>query len=139
MKTFPPPKRQKKVGYTPLAHIRETWTHDFYVLSNVKQTHTPNKNKQLKLMKAGLGQKKLVCPNKNASHTEFCQFLEEKFPKLKADGGFELLHCSGGGGGTRPLVVMPPGAYGYSVPYLKEYFSQAVVYVRPQLIEDWLG
>lgn len=131
MTTFPPPKRQKKVGYTPLAYVRETWTHDFYVLSNMKQTQTPNKHEQVKLMKAGLGRKKLVCPNKNASHAEFCQFLEEKFPKLKAGGGFELLRCGGGGGGLRPLVVVPPGPSGYCVPYLKEYFSQAVVYVRP--------
>ena len=40
-----------------------------------------------------------------------------------------MLRC--GGGGLRPLVVVPPGPSGYCVPYLKEYFSQAVVYVRP--------
>ncbi|CAB4045396.1 Hypothetical predicted protein, partial [Paramuricea clavata] len=95
----------------------------------MKQTQTPNKHEQVKLMKAGLGRKKVVCPNKNASHTEFCQFLEDKFPKLKAGGGFELLRC--GGVGLRPLVVVPPGPSGYCVPYLKENFSQAVVYVRP--------
>ncbi len=81
-------------------------------------------------MKAGLGRKKLVCPNKNASHSEFCQFLEEKFPKLKAGGGVELLCCSGGGGSQRPLVAVSPGPAGYCVPYVKEYFSQAVVYVH---------
>ena len=129
--SYTPPKRPKKVGYTPLAYVRETWTHDFYVLSNQKQSLTPNKEEQHCLMKAGLGRKKLVCPNKNASHSEFCQFLEEKFPKLKDGGGFELLRCGGGGGGQRPLVVVPPGPAGYCIPYLKEFFSQAVVYVRP--------
>ena len=129
--SYTPPKRPKKVGYTPLAYVRETWTHDFYVLSNQKQSLTPNKQEQHCLMKAGLGRKKLVCPSKKASHSEFCQFLEEKFPKLKDGGGFELLRCGGGGGGQRPLVVVPPGPAGYCIPYLKEFFSQAVVYVRP--------
>lgn len=132
----PPPKRQKKTGYVPLPYQqRETWTHDFYVLSQCKQVFTPDKEEQYKLFNAGLGKKKLVCPNKNAGHTEFCQFLEEKFPKLKAGGGFEVLRSSGGGGGQRPLIVVPPGPDGYSIPYLKEYFSQAVVYIRPIQID----
>ena len=79
-------------------------------------------------MKGGLGRKKLVCPNKNANHSEFSQLLEEKFPKLKG-GGFELLRCSGGGGGLRPLVVVPPGPAGYSVPYVKDIFLQQYIYV----------
>jgi hypothetical protein len=29
---FPTSKETKKVGYTPRAYVRETWTHDFYVL-----------------------------------------------------------------------------------------------------------
>jgi hypothetical protein len=40
---FPTCKETKKVGYTPRAYVRETWTHDFYVLlSNPKQTQTPD-------------------------------------------------------------------------------------------------
>ena len=53
-----------------------------------------------------------------------------KIPKLKAGGGFELLCCAGAGG-QRPLAVVPPGPDGYCILYLKEFFSQAVAYVRP--------
>ena len=44
---------------------------------------------------------KVVFPNKNASHEELQKFMEEKFPKMKGSGGFEILRAAEGGGGQR--------------------------------------
>ena len=56
--------------------------------------------------------------------------LIEKFPRLRNGGGIEVLR-GGGGGGCRPLHLVPPGKDGYSQPYIKERFPQATVYIRP--------
>lgn len=81
-------------------------------------------------MSAGLGRRKIVCPNKNASHFEFQKFLEAEFPKLKAGGGFELIRAVGGGG-KRRLQVIPPGPEGYNIPYVRGVVGSGVVFVRP--------
>ena len=73
----------------------------------------------------------MVFPNKNASHDELQRFLEEKFPKLKAGGGFEVLRAAGGGGGQRSLIPVLPTREGYTVPHLKETLSSAVGFFRP--------
>ena len=36
---------------------------------------------------AGLGKAKIVFPNKKATHKEFQEYMEQKFPKLKKAGG----------------------------------------------------
>ena len=82
-------------------------------------------------MNAGLGRRKLVCPNKNASHSEFQQFLETEFPRRKAGGGFELLRAAGGGAGRRKLQVIPPGPEGYNIPYTRGVVGSGVVFVQP--------
>ena len=81
-------------------------------------------------MEAGLGKMKLVFPNKKAGHNEF-QSLEEKFPRLIDGGGIEVLRAVGGGGGRRDLHLVPPGREGYTLPHVRERFSQATVYIRP--------
>ena len=74
---------------------------------------------------------RVVFPNKNASHDELQRFLEDKFPKLKAGGGFEVLRAAGGGGGKRSLIPVLPTREGYTVPHLKETLSSAVGFFRP--------
>lgn len=74
---------------------------------------------------------RLVFPNRKASHRELQEFLESKYLKLKAGGGFEVLRAHGGGGGQRSLILLPTGHEGYSVPYLKERLNSAVAYIRP--------
>ena len=86
-------------------------------------------------MAAGLGKMKVVFPNKNASHEELQKFMEEKFPKMKGSGGFEVLRAVGGGGGQRVLNLIPPSREGYSVSYLKERLGQAVAYFRPLQVD----
>lgn len=128
----PKPKRPRLQGYTPVSFTPlETWTHDVCMLARCDENTTPGRDRMEVLMRAGLGKMKLVFPNKKATHSEVCSFLNEKFPRLKDGGGFEVLRAVGGGGGSRALHIIPPGKDGYSLPYIKERFSQAAVYMRP--------
>lgn len=79
---------------------------------------------------AGLGKARLSI-QKNASHKELSTTLENHFPKLKEGGRFEFLRADGGGDGQRPLSLVYPSAFGYTVPHLRERFGQAVAYIRP--------
>ena len=128
----PQSKRPRLQGYTPVSFTpMETWTHDICMLARCDESTTPNRERMEVLMKAGLGKMKLVFPNKKANHSEVCSFLNEKFPRLKNGGGFEVLRAVGGGSGSRALYTVPPGKDGYSLPYIKERFSQGAVYMRP--------
>ena len=111
-------KKKSMLGYLPF-QLPETWTHDMCILANCHEDITPDRARMEKLIQAGLGKRKLVFPNKNASHEEVQNFLEEKIPKLKSAGGFHILRATGCGGGKRSLTILPPGKEGYSVPYLK--------------------
>ncbi|XP_067046925.1 uncharacterized protein [Acropora muricata] len=131
------PKRKKTMfGYVPLRfQPLETWTHEVCVLARCDEDATPTRERLEELISAGLGKAKLVFPDKKADHNKVQLFLEEKFPKLKSAGGFEVLRASGGGGGQRPLSLLPPSKEGYSVPHLKERLGQAVAYIRPLQVD----
>lgn len=119
-------------GYTPVSFTPlETWPHDVCMLANCDENTTPGRDRMEVLMRAGLGKMKLVFPNKKATHSEVFNFLNEKFSSLKDGGGFEVLRAIGGGDGCRALHIIPPGRDGYSLPYIKERFFQATVYLRP--------
>ena len=124
-------------GYVPLTRFQplETWTHDVCVLGGCDEDRSPNRDRMETLINAGLGKAKLVFPNKKAGHDEVQSFLEQKFPKLKAAGGFEVLRATGGGGGQRPLSLVPPSKEGYTVPHLKERLGQAIAFVRPLQVD----
>ena len=121
-------KRQTSlIPFTP----KETWTHDFLVLASSTQSVTPDRGETETLLQAGLGRRKLVCPNKNATHVQFQAFLETEFPRLQAGGGFEVLRACGGGGGRRSLALVPPGPKGYDLPYLRGIVGTAMLFIRP--------
>ena len=128
----PKTKKPKLNGYVPARFTPlETWTHDICPLGKCDENKTPDRPRMEKLMEAGLGKMKLVFPNKKAGHNEFQSFLEEKFPRLIDGGGIEVLRAVGGGGGRRDLHLVPPGREGYTLPHVRERFSQATVYIRP--------
>ena len=128
----PKPKKAKLQGYMPLSFTPlETWIHDICVLGRCDEGYTPNRERNDVLENAGLGKMKLVFPDKKAKHANVQSFLIEKFPRLRNGGGIEVLRAHGGGGGCRPLHLVPPGKDGYSLPYTKERFPQATVYIRP--------
>ena len=129
----PLPKKQKMAGYIPAKKMfvpKETWTHDFCLLGRQEENITPSRERLNKLLDAGLGKAHLSI-KKNASHEELACALEERFPKLKSGGGFEVLRAEGGGGGQRQLRLVYPGAFGYTAPHLKDRLGQALAYIRP--------
>ena len=120
-------------GYIPAKKMfvpKETWTHDFCLLGRQEENITPSRERLNKLLDAGLGKAHLSI-KKNASHEEWACALEERFPKLKSGGGFEVLRAEGGGGGQRQLRLVYPGAFGYRAPHLKDRLGQALAYIRP--------
>lgn len=120
------------VGYTPVNFkVPDTWTHDVCILGRCNESVTPDRSRSEALTRAGLGRVRLVFPNRKASHHDVQKFLESKFPKMKAEGGFEVLRAHGGGGGQRSLIPLPPSHEGYTVPYLNERLNSAVAYIRP--------
>ena len=87
------------LGYVPLRfQPLETWTHEECILARCDEDTTPTRER-LELINAGLGKAKLFFPDKKADHNKVKLFLEEKSPKLKSAGGFEVLRATGGGGG----------------------------------------
>lgn len=116
---------------------KETWTHDFCLLSSPTAQKTPTNVEMDQLRKAGLGKRKIVFPNKDADHYGLVKHLEAGYPKLKSGGGFELLKGVGGGSGARSLESLPLGPNGYSIRYLRETLciGQAVLYIKPLQVE----
>jgi hypothetical protein len=112
---------------------KETWTHDFCLLSSPAAKKTPTVVEIDQLRKAGLGKRKIVFPSKDADHNGLVKHLEASYPKLKSGGGFELLKGIGGGSGARNLESLPLGPNGYSIRYIRETLciGQAVLYIKP--------
>ena len=112
--------------------IKDTWTHDFAVLSSTTADRTPPPAVMQQLQNAGLGKKKIVFKDKNGGFNHLRETLETEFPKLKTQrGAFELLKADRGGN-NRPLLSIPLTNTGYTINDLKHAVSgSAVIYVRP--------
>ena len=81
-------KKKSTLGYVPLKfQPLETWTHEMCVLGRCDEDKTPDRERMECLLMAGLGKAKIVFPNKKATHKEFQEYREQKFPKLKKAGG----------------------------------------------------
>ncbi len=119
----PPPKRGK-------IHAKETWTHEFFCLSNATATNTPSRREKAILQNAGLGRKKIKF-NKNGSALHVKQMLEAAYPKIVQGGGFEILRS--GISLNDPLQLINAPSSGYSVAFLRDMsgLGQALAYVRP--------
>lgn len=107
----------------------ETWTHEVFCLASSSQQVVPNRDLKKVLQRAGLGRMKMHF-NAKGDPQSFKETLDEAFPKLTCDGGFELLRRGTSGS---QLVLLQPPAIGYSVQFLKTSsgIGQAVIYVRP--------
>ena len=94
---------QRHVRYVPT----QTWTHDVCVLSKREDSCTPSREYHDTLNAAGIGKKRVVF-DRSGNHQYFVKKMEEEFPKLaRQQGAIEVLRSSGGGAGTRGLVVIP--------------------------------
>jgi hypothetical protein len=109
--------------------VKETWTHNFLCLADRFQNEQPTRAQKVDLQAAGLGRKRLVL-NKNDNAEEFIVKVENAYPKLKDQGGFELLRS---GATNKQLTEIIPPPSGYSVPFLKDMagIGQAIIYIRP--------
>ena len=86
------PRSRKRNGNTlPPVWIKDTWTHDFAVLSSTADDRTPPPGVMQQLQNAGLGKTKIVFKDKNGGFNHLRETLETEFPKLKTQrGAFEL-------------------------------------------------
>ena len=88
---------------------KESWTHDFCLLSNTEQDKTPSQESLVALKEAELGRKRVVFPNKSGNFEHMKHVLENEYEKLKSqDGAFELNRAeSFGTSGPLKLILMP--------------------------------
>ena len=122
------PKKQNYVVITP----KETYTHDFCLLSSKHSTKTPSLMELTKLREAGLGKCKITFDNKRSGHGKVRQVLETIYPKLKCqNGAFEILRAERGGTSCK-LVLIEMSQDGYTVPYLREQVScNTILHIGP--------
>ena len=111
---------------------KESWTHDFCLLSNTEQDKTPSQESLVALKEAELGRKRVVFPNKSGNFEHMKQVLESEYEKLKSqDGAFELMRAESGGT-SRPLKLILMPSDGYSIPYVRDLVgSNTLLYIRP--------
>lgn len=110
---------------------RETWTHDFFLLSSPTSSTSPTFHDLGMLIAAGLGKKRVVFDDKHGGFDHIKTVLEKEYPKLKSqNGAFEFLRAERGGA-SRPLFPIPFSANGYSLPYLRDCIGSGMVYIRP--------
>ena len=100
-RTAPPATKQEKfkptLRYSPYQRYKPkaSWTHTFLCLADKDQKSVPSQDEKRVLKAAGLGEKKIVFPDKNGSFDHVKKTLEGYFDELKdVNGLFETL-CSG--------------------------------------------
>ena len=123
-------KRPRKSNDSQRSYkVKETWMHEFFCLADCTTSSVPSRAVKFQLQSAGLGQKKIIFGWKDNPYT-FKAKLEEIFPRLVDGGGFDILRS---GVNVQSLVLIPPPAAGYSVPFLRDMsgVGQALAYVRP--------
>jgi hypothetical protein len=129
---LPDPGNRKRKRPVPAYVIKDTWTHDFLLLSSPSTDKTPSVKEANEPLSAGLGKKRITFSNKQGDFNHLKSTLEKEYPKLSTQkGAFELLRADRGGA-TRPLIPIPMNPSGYGIPYLKNAISaHALIYIRP--------
>ena len=127
------PKKAKAKGKACFfIQPKETWTHEFCLLSKTSQNIAPSMDDLSELREAGLGKRKITFPSKTGDFNVLSETLEKEYEKLKSqDGAFELLRAESGGT-SRPLRLLSMPSDGYNIPYLKSVVSNnTLIYIRP--------
>eukprot|EP00794_Sanderia_malayensis_P020887 gene20887-22938_t len=131
--SVPPTKKARQArGNRVFIKPKETWTHDFCLLANPKDTRTPSLSTLVTLKEAGLGRKKVTFDDKRCGHGKVRQVLETVFPKLKSQcGSSEMLRVDKGGVNCNlKLIEMSP--QGYNLQHLKQSVgATTIIYIRP--------
>ena len=78
----------------PEAPNKEVGMRYFFCLSNKEAIRVPcSSTDRESLLKAGLGEKKVLIPHISCSPEEFNKVIQSAFPKMHGCGGFDLLRC----------------------------------------------
>lgn len=94
----------------------------------VHQFFPPDTADRVRLVQAGLGEKKISC-SLEATAEELHRALLEAYPRLRSGGSYEFLKIDERS--RKSFSVVPPPAGGYTPHYLKAIFLQAKIFVRP--------
>ena len=122
-----PRKRQKTI---PVVVVKETWTHDFFLLASPNAAKTPTLAESNALLQAGMGKKRIVFKDKQGSFAHIKETLVREFPKLKTqNGAFEFMRADRGGA-CCPLLPIPMQTVGYTIPFLRDAVGSEIIYVR---------
>ena len=104
------------------------WQHAFVCLALVGQYIPPDTADRVRLVQAGLGEKRVRCELESSAE-ELHETLMCTFPRLRSGGGYEFLKLEEAS--RRQLAVVPPPPGGYIPLYVKAIFLQAKVFIRP--------
>lgn len=86
------PRPRMRVKTIPAIVIKETWTHDFFLLASQNAEKAPNLAESNALLQAGMGKKHIVFKDKQGSFAHIKETLVREFPKLKTqNGAFEFM------------------------------------------------
>ncbi|XP_026101665.1 uncharacterized protein LOC113073000 isoform X1 [Carassius auratus] len=110
-----------------------SYTHKFFCMSSRKDDEVPSLSYKETLTAAGMGERKIVFPDKLCSASDFSAQLVHHYPKLRDGGGYELLHIVGSTR-SKVLEVLPCPKNGYSPMYLlsaEAGLGKATIYIRP--------
>ena len=100
--------------------VKDTWTHDFFLLASPSTERTPSLRELSALSLTGLGKKRVVFSDKRGDFNQLKATLEKEYPKLQSQkGAFDLLRADRGGA-SRTLVLIHLPQTGYNIHYLKE-------------------
>ena len=88
-------RKKGKARFQPYK-VKETWTHDFCVLSDQDQRKVPPASYKQELREAGLGQKTIVFKNKRGDFKYLQEELFSNYPRLENGGGFDLYRQGSG-------------------------------------------
>jgi len=128
------PAAEQRANFSPYASRKSNfakpkqWSAKFVCLSHKETITVPcSKYDRAMLIEAGLGEKKVVVPNIDATPKQFQDVLIAEFPKLEGCGGYELLRCIPN---TKQLEVISP-SMAQSPKLLKNVLGNGRVFIRP--------
>ena len=94
--------------------VKDTWTHEFVSLGNPDQGIVPSVQKKITITICWVRQKKKIGFGHKDDALRFNDTLESFYPKLKLDGGFQILRS----GSNNNLVLIPAPASGRYLQFL---------------------
>lgn len=109
-------------------YSEKKWQHAFVCLSQVGQFIPPDTADRVRLVQAGLGERRVSCSLESSAEA-LHQELLSAFPRLRDGGGYEFLKLDETS--RKQLSVVPPPLGGYNPSYLRAIFLQAKIFIRP--------